>query len=89
MLQILCKTPAAIFKIQIPANTKSKFNRIVPFQIKDCSGICAAIPKEKFLGDGSSSVCQEAKERLSPVLMFIPIFMLGRKGIARMIKALP
>uniref|UniRef100_F6HY66 Inositol oxygenase n=1 Tax=Vitis vinifera TaxID=29760 RepID=F6HY66_VITVI len=26
MLQILCKTPAAIFKIQIPANTKSKFN---------------------------------------------------------------
>ena len=27
MLQILCKTPAAIFKIQIPANTKSKFNR--------------------------------------------------------------
>ena len=24
MLQILCKTPAAIFKIQIPANTKSK-----------------------------------------------------------------
>ena len=27
MLQILCKTPAAIFKIQIPTNTKSKFNR--------------------------------------------------------------
>ena len=27
LLQILCKTPAAIFKIQIPANTKSKFNR--------------------------------------------------------------
>ena len=26
MLQILCKTPAAIFKIQIPTNTKSKFN---------------------------------------------------------------
>ena len=26
MLQILCKTPAAIFKIQIPADTKSKFN---------------------------------------------------------------
>ena len=26
MLQILWKTPAAIFKIQIPANTKSKFN---------------------------------------------------------------
>ena len=26
MLQILCKTPAAIFKIQILANTKSKFN---------------------------------------------------------------
>ena len=26
MLQILRKTPAAIFKIQIPANTKSKFN---------------------------------------------------------------
>ena len=28
MLQILCKTPAAIFKIQIPANTKSKFNNL-------------------------------------------------------------
>ena len=28
MLQILWKTPAAIFKIQIPANTKSKFNKI-------------------------------------------------------------
>ena len=26
MLQILCKTPTAIFKIQIPTNTKSKFN---------------------------------------------------------------
>ena len=26
MLQILWKTPAVIFKIQIPANTKSKFN---------------------------------------------------------------
>ena len=31
MLQILCKTPAAIFKIQIPANTKSKFNKTVFF----------------------------------------------------------
>ena len=26
MLQISCKSPAAIFKIQIPADTKSKFN---------------------------------------------------------------
>ena len=26
MLQILWKTPAVIFKIQIPANTKSKYN---------------------------------------------------------------
>ena len=31
MLQILCKTPAAIFKIQILANTKSKFNSLQPF----------------------------------------------------------
>ena len=29
MLQILCKTPVAIFKIQIPTNTKSKFNRFI------------------------------------------------------------
>ena len=34
MLQILCKTPAAIFKIQIPANTKSKFNTHLKLNIK-------------------------------------------------------
>ena len=32
MLQILCKTPAAIFKIQIPTDTKSKFNTLEQLQ---------------------------------------------------------
>ena len=35
MLQILCKTPAAIFKIQIPADTKSKFNNVKWMECKD------------------------------------------------------
>ena len=34
MLQILCKTLAAIFKIQILANTKSKFNNFIFNQVE-------------------------------------------------------
>ncbi|RVW16256.1 PGR5-like protein 1A, chloroplastic [Vitis vinifera] len=43
MLQILCKTPAAIFKIQIPANTKSKFNRVDVFLLETFIDIFFAV----------------------------------------------
>ena len=42
MLQILCKTAAAIFnfKIQIPVDTKSKFNNSIPLNSANCFFPC-------------------------------------------------
>ncbi|KAK3000300.1 hypothetical protein RJ639_020949 [Escallonia herrerae] len=49
-----------------------------PFQTNACAGDSGTIPTENNPGSGLSSVCQEDKNRLSPVMVFIPNFIPGR-----------
>ncbi|KAK2989641.1 hypothetical protein RJ640_019360 [Escallonia rubra] len=49
-----------------------------PFQTNACAGDSGTIPTENNPGSGLSSVCQEDKNRLSPVMVFTPNFIPGR-----------